>query len=252
MKIKSLVLLSIFSIQCAIAQTPIHILWDKSPIQVLLPLNQDRLIHFPKAISIVDSELSDVGIMKVQDTLYLNAHKAFSNKRLVVQMMPQGEAIVLNLSANNNALDTTPIEVVTNEASESPKTVEQSFEINPITLTRFAIQSLFSPERLLVTVPNVTRVPMQTTRYINFINGASITARPLISWQANSLYVTAIELKNDLNKQVIIDLKQFLGAWQTATLFPTNVLNKHDITTAFVTSVLPFNEALSHTQEFVR
>ena len=84
MKIKSLVLLSIFSIQCAIAQTSIHLLWDKSPIQVLLPLNQDRLIHFPRAISIVDSELSDVGIMKVQDTLYLNAHKAFTNKRLVV------------------------------------------------------------------------------------------------------------------------------------------------------------------------
>lgn len=252
MKIKSLVLLSIFGIQCAMAQTPIHILWEKSPIQVLLPLNQDRLIHFPKAISIVDSELSDVGIMKVQDTLYLNAHKAFSNKRLVVQMMPQGEAIVLNLSANHNALDTTPIEVLTNEVSENPKTLEQSFEINPITLTRFAIQSLFSPERLLVTIPNVTRVPMQTTRYIHFINGASITARPLISWQANGLYITAIELKNDLNKQVIIQPKQFLGAWQTATLFPTNVLNKHDITTAFVTSTIPFNEALSHIQEFVR
>lgn len=251
MKIKLLILLSILC-HGVVAQTAQHLVWDKSPIQISLPLNQDRLIHFPKAISIVDSELSDVSIMKIQDALYLNAHKQFSNKRLVVQMMPQGEAIVLNLSANSELSDVTPIEIVTTDASENPRPGEQSFEINPIALTRFAIQSLFSPERLLVTPPNVTRVPMQTTRYIHFMNGASVTARPLISWQANGLYVTAIELKNDLNKPVEINPKQFLGAWQTATLFPTNLLNKHDITTALVTSSRPFNEALSMRQEFVR
>ncbi len=252
MKIKHLILLSILSIHCAFAQTALHLAWDKSPIQISLPLNQDRLIHFPKAISIVDSELSDASIMKIQDALYLNAHKAFTNKRLVVQMMPQGEAIVLNLSANPESVDTSPIEIIINEASENQEVTEQSFEINPITLTRFAIQSLFSPERLLVTPPNVTRVPMQTTRYIHFMSGAAVTARPLISWQANGLYVTAIELKNDLNKPVEINPKQFLGAWQTATLFPTNVLNKHDITTVLVTSSRPFNEALGMRQEFVR
>lgn len=251
MKIKLLILLSILC-HGVVAQTAQHLVWDKSPVQISLPLNQDRLIRFPKAISIVDSELSEVSVMKIKDALYLNAHKAFSNKRLVVQMMPQGEAIVLNLSANPEAVDTAPIEIVINEASENPEVTEQSFEINPITLTRFAIQSLFSPERLLVTPPNVTRVPMQTTRYIHFMNGASVTARPLISWQANGLYVTAVELKNDLNKPVEINPKQFLGAWQTATLFPTNVLNKHDITTALVTSSRPFNEALGMRQEFVR
>lgn len=251
MKIKLLILLSILC-HGVFAQTAQHLVWDKSPIQISLPLNQDRLIHFSKAISIVDSELSDVSIMKIQDALYLNAHKQFSNKRLVVQMMPQGEAIVLNLSANPQAVDTAPIEIIINEASENPEVTEQSFAINHITLTRFAIQSLFSPERLLVTPPNVTRVPMQTTRYIHFMNGSSVTARPLISWQANGLYVTAIELKNDLNKPVEINPKQFLGAWQTATLFPTNVLNKHDITTALVTSSQPFNEALGMRQEFVR
>ena len=206
MKIKSLILLLILC-HCAFAQTTLHLLWDKSPIQISLPLNQDRIIHFPKAITIVDSELSDVNIMKIQDALYLNAHKQFSNKRLVVQMMPQGEAIVLNISANPDAADTTPIEVVINKASETQEVTEQSFEINPIALTRFAIQSLFSPERLLVTPPNVTRVPMQTARYIHIMNGASVTARPLISWQANALYVTAIELKNDLNIMINYQLK---------------------------------------------
>ena len=252
MKIKYFILLAVFGIHCTIAQTPLHLAWDKSPIQISLPLNQDRLIHFPKAISIVDSELADVSVMKVQDSLYLNAHKAFANMRLIVQMMPQGEAIVLNLSSNLESRDTTPIEIVINEVAESDEAFEQSYEMNPITLTRFAIQSLFSPERLLVTPPNVTRVPMHTTRQIHFMNNAAITARPLISWQANGLYVTAIELKNDLNKTTEINPKQFLGNWQTITLFPTNVLSAHEITTAFVTSILPFNEALANNREFVR
>ena len=116
MKIKLLILLSILC-HCVFAQTAQHLVWDKSPIQISLPLNQDRLIHFPKAISIVDSELSDVNIMKVQDALYLNAHKQFSNKRLVVQMMPQGETIVLNLSANPESVDTTPIEIIINDST---------------------------------------------------------------------------------------------------------------------------------------
>ena len=141
MKIKLLVLCSIIGIHSALAQTPLHLVWDKSPIPITLPLNQDRVVHFPKAISIIDSELSDVNIMKAQDTLYLNAHHVFHNKRLIVQMMPQGEAIVLSLSANPESLDTTPIEIVSNEASEPSEQIEQSFEINPITLTRFAIQS---------------------------------------------------------------------------------------------------------------
>lgn len=252
MKIKLLVLCSIIGIHSALAQAPVHLVWDKSPIPITLPLNQDRVVHFPKAISIIDSELSDVNIMKAQDTLYLNAHHVFHNKRLIVQMMPQGEAIVLSLSANPESLDTTPIEIVSNEASEPSEQIEQSFEINPITLTRFAIQSLFSPERLLVTPLNVTRVPMQTTRVVHFMQGAAITARPLISWQYNNLYVTAIELKNDLNKSFVVNPKQFLGAWQTATLFPTNVVNKGEITTVIVTSARPFNEALALKQEFVR
>jgi len=66
-----------------------HVVWDKTPIRITLPLNQERLVRFPLAVSIVDSELDDnVGVMKIQDALYFNAHAAFTNKRLVVQLMP--------------------------------------------------------------------------------------------------------------------------------------------------------------------
>lgn len=235
--------------------TPVeHVVWDKTPIRIILPLNQERLIRFPLAVSIVDSELeNNVGVMKIQDALYFNAHEAFTNKRLIVQLMPYGEAIVLTLSAKEDANDITPIEVVMAENDEADKpAVAKSADINAVTLTRFGIQSLYSPERLLVTPPAITRTPMQTHRHITLVYGANITANPLISWHADDLYVTAIELKNELKKTITIDPRQLLGNWQTATFYPTNTLVRQGITTVFLTSNRPFGEALMDNREFVR
>ncbi|HBI22029.1 MAG TPA: TIGR03749 family integrating conjugative element protein, partial [Legionella sp.] len=158
--------LMLFCMKAAFAAPVEHVVWDKTPIRITLPLNQERLIRFPLAVSIVDSELeSEVGVMKIQDALYFNAHAAFANKRLVVQLMPNGEAIVLSLTANEEAGNTTPIEVVMGERDDDDKPAPTtSSDINAVTLTRFAIQSLYSPERLLVTPPEITRTPMQTHR----------------------------------------------------------------------------------------
>ena len=33
-----------------------HILWDKTPIHLNISLNEERLVHFPQAISIIDND----------------------------------------------------------------------------------------------------------------------------------------------------------------------------------------------------
>ena len=244
---------------CAHATTVEHVLWDKTPIRITLPLNQERLVRFPFPITIIDSELDeDVQVMKIQEALYFTAHKPFKSKRLVVQLMPQGEAIVLSLSASEEINHTSAIQVLTEDKpdeSEPHPTATQGSDINAVTLTRFAIQSLYSPERLLVTPSEVSRTPMQTHKHIVLVYGASISANPLLSWRANDLYVTAIELKNELNKEVTLDPRQLLGNWQTATFYPTNTLTpRHhkQTTTVFLTSNRPFGEALKDSREFVR
>ena len=249
-----------------------HVVWDKTPIRITLPLSEERLIRFPLAVSIVDSELDDesAGVMKAQDALYLNAHKAFTNKRLVAQLMPNGEAIILSLSASAEATNATPIEVVMADNDTNPDEapssnappmeasqpdVSQNTQINPVSLTRFAIQSLYSPARLLVNPPGVSRTPMRTHRNITLVYGASMTASPLISWRGADVYVTAVELKNQLNKPVVVNPQMLLGDWQTATFYPTNTVGargSHDTTTVFVTSSKPFGEALADNREFVR
>lgn len=250
----------------ALEQKVRHVVWDKTPIHITLPLNQERMIRFPLAISIVDSQLpKDMGIMKIQDALYLSAPEPIGNKRLVVQLMPEGEVIVLSVSANADAADTTPIEVVMAESGQMNATDEHaagtasemriSQKLNPVILTRFAIQSLFSPERLLVTPPGVSRTAMRTHKNVVMVYGASIIARPIISWQGEDLFVTAVELRNALNKPVAINPKQLIGNWQTASFYPGNTLGPRgskDTTTVFVVSDKPFGEALADISEYVR
>jgi hypothetical protein len=96
---------------------------------------------------------------------------------------------------------------------------------------------------------------MRTHKNVVMVYGASIIARPVISWQGEDLFVTAVELKNALNKRVVISPKQLIGNWQTASFCPSNTLEARvlkDTTTVFLVSDRPFGEALSQTGEFVR
>ena len=235
-----------------------HIVWDKTPIHLSISLTEERLVHFPQAISIIDNEAGDkITVLKIQDALYLKGKEAFANKRLLVQLMPQGEVIILNLSANESNASNKAVEIVLEHKEEANQQQEpaNSFEINAITLTRFAIQSLYAPQRLLVIPEGVGRIPMQTRRQINLIYGANMESRPLISWHGGALYLTAVELKNLLNKEVVIDPRRIIGNWQTATFYPTNTLaprEKEDTTTVFLVSDRPFNEALATGREFGR
>ncbi|HAT1956930.1 TPA: TIGR03749 family integrating conjugative element protein [Legionella pneumophila] len=234
-----------------------HVLWDKTPIPLELSLNEERLIHFPQAISIVDNEAGNqIAVLKVQDTLYLKGKSDFENKRLLVQLMPQGEVIILKLSAREKISVGKPVEILL-ESKEETTTQEpaNAFDMNAITLTRFAIQSLYAPQRLLVIPEGIGRTPMQTRRQINLFYGASIEARPLISWHGGTFYITAVELKNLLNKEVIVDPRRMVGNWQTATFYPTNTLaprGKEDTTTVFLVSDRPFSTALANSREYVR
>lgn len=236
-----------------------HVLWDKTPIHLSISLNEERLVHFPQAISIIDNEAGEkISVLKIQDALYLKGKESFDNKRLLVQLMPQGEVIILNLSANEKITANKPVEILLENKEESnnnqPETAN-SFDINSITLTRFAIQSLYAPQRLLVIPEGVGRIPMQTRKQISLIYGASMESRPLISWHGGAFYVTAVELKNLLNKEVVVDPRRMVGNWQTATFYPTNTLaarGTEDTTTVFLVSDRPFNEALATGREFVR
>lgn len=233
-----------------------HVLWEKVPLTIELPLNQERLLHFPKAIKIIDQQLSPhLDVLKVQGSLYLKAKEAVQESRLMVQLQPDGEVIILNLKAHKKVTDSNPIEIILEESSTDHPSASSHYEYNAIQLTRLAIQALYAPERVRELPEGIYRSPMHTPKTVVLLYGASIEAHPIASWRGGSLYVTAVELKNLLNKEVPLRFKELMGHWQTASFYPKSILlprSQHESSTVFLVSEQPFMTAMTQQGRFSR
>ncbi|RUQ85134.1 TIGR03749 family integrating conjugative element protein [Legionella septentrionalis] len=233
-----------------------HLVWEKIPLTIQLPINQERLVQFPQAIKVMDQQLtSNVEILKVKDSLYMKAKEPFKEGRLIVQLLPDGEVIILNLKADEKIKNANPIIIEVDSAEGQVGTTSSLYEYNAIQLTRFAIQSLYSPERVLEIPEGIHRTPMQTHKTIPLFYGASVEAHPLASWRGGDLYVTAVEVKNLLSKSVHLQFSNLIGHWQAASFYPTNELmprNHHESTTVFLVSEQPFPSALTQQPRFNR
>ncbi|STX28435.1 integrating conjugative element protein, PFL_4704 family [Legionella beliardensis] len=233
-----------------------HLVWEKVPLTIELPISKERLVQFPQDVKVIDQQLSaNLDILKVRSSLYLTAREAFKDSRLIVQLLPEGEVIILNLKADEKAINSTPIEILIDAPKNTHLVDSNHYEYNAIQLTRFAIQALYSPERVREIPEGIYRTPMQTTKTIPLFYGASIEAHPLASWSGGNLYVTAIDLKNLLNKSVKLKFNKLMGHWQTASVYPKSTLpprNQHESTTVFLVSERPFAEALTQRARYSR
>lgn len=251
-----------------------HVLWDKTPIKFNVPTGQERMITFPDAITLTNTDPSltreKVSLIADAGTLYVRAKETFSPVRVQVKLMTEGQIILLDLSSTEGG-DDTPLDVVLNAGDAvnvkrpAAQTLEEEEQTGgaavppavalptvpaptPISLLRYAIQQLYAPQRLLTEPANVARTPMYTTKDIHLFYGDNTSAFPISSWRGGDLYVTAVIIKNNLPRSLTLDPRKIFGNWQAITFYPTNVLKARgqarDQTTAFLISDEPFGQAL--------
>ena len=242
-----------------------HIVWQQTPIDVVLPVGQERLVSFPGTVQFGydKNQLSD-SVLRVQNnggTLYLLAKAAFTPQRVEVKLVDSGKNILFNLSAQKEASNV-PLAIVLPETVTADSAVTATMDntditanktegtINYLTLTRFAAQQLYAPKRLLIQPPNIYRTPMHTAKTVALLRDGSAIAMPLASWRADDLFVTAVLLRNQTKQPLSLDPRILCGTWQAATFFPKTILTpagtKTDTTTVFLISRQPFNEALTN------
>lgn len=241
------------------AESAVHRVWQKEPIDLVLPVGQERLVSFPSSVEFgFDPNSLSSNLLSVQNnagTLYLQAKKSFAPERVQVKLKASGQSVLINLSAKEQA-DDTPMDIVlpgeaNNRIAPTDDVIQQPHhhDIDTVSLTRFAIQSLYAPKRLLTNPPGIYRVPMQTTQTVPLDFAARFTAMPLISWRGGNHYLTAVLLRNNTSNQVTVDPSTLCGQWQAASLYPLKHLAGHgaerDTTTAFLVSNKPFAEAVS-------
>lgn len=236
-----------------------HVVWDKTPINIPLTIGSERTIIFPGTVKILHEEMSEdklAIVEKADNVIYIKSLQRFDSQSFFVLLSNSNERIKLNFSSNENGNNKRPIEIEVNNTQNNVSDVRDPSEANPISLTRYAIQTLFSPNRLTSAPFSVGRVPMETQKTIHMIYGGETIEHPLLSYGSNGLVVTAIEVRNILSRDVELDPRNIVGAWETATFYPSNSLSprgtSNDKTTLFVTSYSSFGTSLNNTRGVLR
>lgn len=234
----------------------IHVVWKRTPIKVTLPVDKERFVTFPSEVKFgYNKNLLPSSILSVENdnqTLYFDAKKPFKTQRTEAKLS-NGEIILIDIDAQKNANDN-PVDIVFPKKEKVIETAaEQSVSrssVNYVTLTRYAVQQLYSPERLLKQSNNITRFPMETAHTVPIFYDDSVSAMPLASWQGGDYFVTAILIKNLLNQPLKLDPRLICGDWKAATFYPQTTLSSQgtainqDATTLFIVSDEPFSQAI--------
>jgi len=242
----------------------IHVVWKQTPINIVLSVNKERMISFPSSVEFgYDKSVLPDDSLKIQNnngTLYLFAKKNFSTQRVAVRLQNSGQIILLDLSAQKEA-DSTPIDIVIadkrkeqtpsqlkREADDVNQNGRTDSSINYVTLTRFAVQQLYAPKRLLTQPHAIYRTPMHTHKTIPLLRDGSVMAMPIASWRKGDTTVTAVLLRNTLAQSLTLDPRILCGSWQATTFYPRSVLapasSQYDATTVFLISQQSFSHAL--------
>lgn len=254
-----------------------HVIWVKTPIKFVVPLNKQRLISFPQRVQVINHDphltTDKITILNNNGTLYVTAHKTFQPLLLQVKLAQSGDVVMVYLSSSATAHDNHALDVVVPDSSSSAYSTgavkeKPTVTINDVSLLRFAAQQ-FGVKRLADQQSNIARTPMYTHKSVNIYYGDAVEGFPLISWRGGDLYVTAVELKNTTQHDVYLDPRKLIGHWQAAGFYRFDVMNtltkplvpfnkltpsgtKRHFTLLLLVSDKPFGQSLNVLNHFAR
>ena len=234
-----------------------RIIWDKHPLKITLPVDKERIISFPSPVKfwMPDKIQSRLRTQINSNEVYLLANEAFQTQRIQIKAVDGSTFYLVDLQAKIKGASNEPIEVILKKPDHQNNRVNNDHESHAIPkkspgyilLTRFAAQQLYSPARLLSTPQGVHRVPVNRRIITHLIHGIKVNAKPIASWRFTSLYVTAIELKNQTQKYITLDPRMIRGHWKSATfqhvrLHPIG--SESDTSALYLISNRPFHEVI--------
>lgn len=230
-----------------------HVVWHKRPIEVVIPTGKERMVSFPVGISTISADASltsdELSLVYNEGTLYLKALKPFEPVLVIVHFKDSSERVLIRLSSQNST-DDTPLDVVISGSPSSgsdSSTDKTTPSLNYVDLMRFAIEQLYSPQRLISESADIARTPMYTQKTVTLLYGNNTQNFPEVSWRGGDDFVTAVVIKNTQSHALTLDPRNLHGTWLAAGFYPTDMLaprgRRGDETTLFVISEVPFEQA---------
>lgn len=240
--------------------------FNGDPVQVILSRGVERRIIFEDVVEIgMPAELakSDEFNLEIYGNSLLITASRVGNSRVVVNHTSNALRYPLDLKVIPDSIALGPLKIITGivpqKEQEGQNTdlpvVTQSYvpplnhsrsKPGVVDLVRFAAQQFYAPERLVEVPAGAKSIPV-INESVRLIRYQSATTKPMASWQVGGLFVTAVEVTNNLDRSLVLDPRHLVGQWRAAT-FHQHILapkaSPLDLTMLYLVSDRSFEDAL--------
>ncbi len=202
----------------ALAELPRALQWQGEPLVITLMPAQETILRFGDDVRVATpSYLSPMlSVTSLAGQVYLTPRVPFENARLHVERLSDGTRLLLDVSAKEGIKAQPRIDIVLPQSSTSNSEPEMDVSQAHLSalkmapealLTRYAMQSLYSPSYAIEPLPGVTRAPMGLPSDIAPSAFAKwrVIASPIAAWQLGDKVVTAVKLTNLSAKREPLD-----------------------------------------------
>lgn len=196
-------------------------LWDRTPIALALPVNQERRVDFPVAVEVhLPEALLDQLTLTLtpEGSVYWRAKTAFPLTRCLVADKSGRWQWLLDVSATDSA-PVHPLAIADGRVSEASVTGENSSDAangfyDEVDLMRMAAQQFYGPRRLAQALPGVQRVPISAMD-ITLYSGGELETVVKAAWRApiagGHLFVTVVQVANKTAQELRPDPRRLRG-----------------------------------------
>jgi integrating conjugative element protein (TIGR03749 family) len=244
---------------------PEHVVYRRAPVRIELPVGRERIVTFPSTVALRTPEGFDALVRSqiIERTAYVTALAPFASLRVVAEDLETGRQIPIDLvagaktdaQAGSGAQASAPLRpldvVVPGLPSDSGATDgaasadgrSEAATLDMVALTRYAVQSLYAPRRLVPATAGVRPLPVATVPVEGLYRGGRIETTPIGAWRSGSLYLTAVRATNRSERAQDLDLQELRGHWLAATAQHTRLLgagSDSDTTTLYLVCDRPF------------
>jgi integrating conjugative element protein (TIGR03749 family) len=225
--------------------------WERIPLALPLMVGQERIVFVDQNIR-VGMPRNLEGKLRVQSTggaLYLLANEPIEPTRLQLQNMTSGEIMLVDIAATPGHANQTapePVKIVAgvnpttrygqqtsaskptathlaataedgDQALEEQPTIRRETPV-PVVLTRYAAQMLYAPLRTVEPVEGIAQVNINRRLDVStLLPTLPVEASALGAWRLDGFWVTAVKLRNTSAQQLILDPRELMGNFVTAT-----------------------------------
>lgn len=248
------------------------LVWNRAPLRILLPVNEERRMDFPvEVVAYVPDTLDGklVATATLEGSVFWRANATFDTTRLIVTDKSGHIQWLLDVSADPKAprhtLAIQDSRVAGQDASpqstssasmttDSPLSLLDPLQtvVDEVDLIQIAARQFYGPSRLAALPPGVTGARV-TDDPVDIYRGGGLTSVIKGQWRATTpwegaLYVTAVMVTNQSPQEVRPDPRRVKGrlsaiAMQHAWLAPAGQF-PHDTTIWYLVSDQPLREAL--------